>query len=257
MSKVFAGVDDLIDRALGVAAVGTRSPHYRNKTAALLLRSQPASLNTPTLLRQILSLIESNLAAPHARWRTEGGSEENWRWKKQLEFSSRQSVDETTVEKLVALQCDECWVNQVPTASGLMDENSDQHCNIDLVHKRDEDCYEFIELKLDDSTPLFAAFEIVKYTLLLLISRERGQEFRYSKESNPLLWTTSAKLVVLAPPEYYAPYSLKWLEDELDVTLRSFSDSEISLGFTFERMPWPHDRDCQSALKNRSRVYPV
>ena len=48
-----------------------------------------------------------------------------------------------------------------------------------------ENSYEFIELKYDDATPLFAAFEILRYTLLLLTSRERRDDFKYSNERNP------------------------------------------------------------------------
>ena len=255
MSKVFAGVDDLIDRALGVVAVGKSAPHYQHKTAALSLHSKPATLDTPKLFQQILSRIQTNLEVPHARWRTKGGSMENWRWEKKLHLSPHSKVDEKTVEKLISATCGEMWVNQVPTASGLIDEKCDQQCNIDLVHKTGEHCYEFIELKLDGSTPLFAAFEIVKYTLLFLISREQRHVFKYIVELNPLLWASSVHLVVLAPPEFYAPFSLKWLENELDTALKSLPDSEIALGFAFEQMPWPHDSDCQGALKNRSRVY--
>jgi hypothetical protein len=255
MSKVFYGVDDLIDDALGVTCIGTSAPHYRHKKAALLLRSRPESLDTPKLLRQIMTRIHSNLADPQARWRTKGGSEENWRWEKKLDFSYRLHVDEKTVEKLVALNCGECWVNQVPTASGLMDKSSDRLCNIDLALKTAARCYEFIELKLDDSTPLFAAFEIVKYALLFLISRERREEFNYSEESNPLLWASSVHLIVLGPPEYYAPFFLRWLEEEIDKTFVSLSTPEMALRFAFERTPWPHDNDYLTALMSRHPVY--
>jgi hypothetical protein len=256
MSRAYAGVDDLIDRALGVTDVG-KSPHYVHKTAALRLRLKPKSLDTPKLFQQILRRIQTNLAAPHARWQNMGGSEENWRWDKKLIFSLRQTIDEKTMEKLVALDCGEDWVNQVPTASGLMNKNSDKHCNIDLVHKTGERCYEFIELKLDDSTPLFAAFEIVKYSLLFLISRMRREEFKYSLELNPLLWASSVHLVVLGPPEYFTPFSLEWLEEEIDNGLISLSTPEIACRFTFEQTAWPHDKDYRGAMMSRLPVYSV
>jgi len=208
MSKVFAGVDDLIDRALGVSAVGTSSPHYRHKTAALSLRSRISSLATSELIDRMRSQILANLEAPDARWRVMGASLENWRWKKNLKLTPRAVVDEKTIEKLISADCGDCWVNQVPTASGLLDRTSETHCNIDLVKKTGENSYEFIELKYDDSSPLFAAFEILKYSLLLLISRERCEDFKYSHERNPLIWASAVNLIVLAPAEILRPLFL-------------------------------------------------
>jgi hypothetical protein len=255
MSKVFDGVDALIDVALGVQFVGSSPPHYRCKKAALLLSARPDSLDIPKLIDQMRGRIQDNLADPEARWRTMGSSRENWRWKKNLTFAPRLRADEKTVEKLVAANCGECWVNQVPTASGLLDPTSETHCNIDLVCRVGENSYEFIELKYDDSTPLFAAFEILKYALLLLISRERHDDFKYSPDWNPLVWASAVKLIVLAPPGYYDPYSLQWLEKEFNSALALFSTRELALQFAFERMPWPHDQDCRAALGLRERVY--
>jgi hypothetical protein len=255
MSKVFAGVDGLIDHALGVTRFGASIPHYRSKKAALAMRSCPASLNTIELLGQIRSRILGNLDTPDARWRTMGGSWENWRWGKKLKLTPRVSVDEKTVEKLIAADCGDCWVNQVPTASGFLDKTSETHCNIDLVNRVGEHSYEFIELKYDDATPLFAAFEILKYALLFVISRERREDFRYSQERDPLLWAHVVNLVVLAPADYYTPYSFRWLEDELNSALVLMPTPELTLQFVFEKMPWPHDRDCQRALRFRERVY--
>lgn len=255
MSKVFAGVDGLIDIALGVKCVGSSAPHYRCKKAALLLRSRPVSLNAQKLLEQMRCRTQANLTAPEARWRVMGGSRENWRWKKNLTFTPRTVVDEKTIEKLIAAECGDCWVNQVPTASGLLDKTSETHCNIDLVCKTGADAYEFIELKYDDSTPLFAAFEILKYVVLFLISRDRRDDFKYTQEWNPLIWAKAINLVVLAPSDYYAPYSLRWLEEELNSALSRLSTPELVLRFAFEKMPWPHDRDCQHALQSRRSVY--
>ena len=256
MSKVFAGVDDLIDRALGVTAVG-KSPHHVHKTAALMLRSRPSSFDTPKLFQQILSRIHLNLADPKARWRTMGASENNWRWEKMLDISPRRKVDEKTVEKLISATCGEMWVDQVPTASGLLDKDSDKLCDIDLVLKTAARCYEFVELKLDNSTPLFAAFEIVKYALLFLISRERREEFRYSEERNPLLWANSLRLIVLAPPAYYSPLWVKWLEEEIDKTFVLLSTPETAFRFAFEQIPSPLDSVYQTALISRRPVYPA
>lgn len=41
-------------------------------------------------------------------------------------------------------------------AASLPDEKSETHCNIDLVSRVGGNSYEFIELKYDDATPVFA-----------------------------------------------------------------------------------------------------
>ena len=257
MAKVFDGADGLIDQALGVNHVGTSQHHYQSKKAALLLHSRPITFRATELIEQILTQIHANLEAPQARWREMGGSWENWRWKKNPNFTHRSVVDEKTVEKLIARDCGESWVNQVPTASGLLDRSSETHCNIDLVNKTGEFSYEFIELKYDHATPLFAAFEILKYLALFLVSRERREGLKYALELRPLIWARSDHAIVLGPPDYYAPYSFRWLEQDLDAALVRLSTPDLALRFSFEKMPWPHDSDCQNALKSRSRVYSV
>ena len=137
MPKVFSGVDELIDTALRISHIGA-APHYRHKQAALSLPSKPGVLNTPQLLRRIVSQIESNLDAPDARWRTNGASQQNWRWKQYTDYTPREYVDEKTVERLIVSQCGCCWANQVPTGSGLMDAFGEKLCNLDLVHRLGE-----------------------------------------------------------------------------------------------------------------------
>jgi hypothetical protein len=255
MSKVFAGVDGLIDFALGVEGVGLSAPHYRFKKAGLLLRSRPASFNLYELIEQMRYRIQANLADPEARWRVKGGSWQNWWWEKNPTFMPRAVADEKTVEKLIATDCADCWVNQVPTASGLLDKASETHCNIDLVNRVGKNSYEFVELKYDDASPLFAAFEILKYAVLLVISRDRREDFKYSHERNPLIWASAVRLIVLAPPDYYTPYSVRWLEEEMNSALSRLSTPGMALAFAFEKMPWPHDRDCRTALRFREPVY--
>jgi hypothetical protein len=212
------------------------------------LRSRPSSIKTIELIARMQGQILAIPEDPDARWRAKGGSEKNWRWEKKPKITPRAVVDEKAV-------CDECWVNQVPTASGLLDRTSETHCNIDLVRRTAENSYEFIELKYNDATPIFAAFEILKYSLLLLISRERHEDFKYSHERNPLLWAHTVNLIVLTLANYYAPYYFQWLEEKFNSALARLSTPELALRFDFEKMPWPHDRDCQRALRFRERVY--
>ena len=194
--------------------------------------------------------METNLNSENARWLVRGPSKENWRWTKNLKWSPRAEVDEKTIEKLISQECGPDWVNQVPTASGLLNHAGEKRCSIDLVWRireaeyefielkyRDswrirEAEYEFIELKYRDSTPLFAAFEVVKYGMLYLLSRKHISLLGYTMAFNPLLWAKVVHLVVLAPPEFYLQYKLKWLEDDLLSALECLShdDSRSSFG---------------------------
>ena len=245
----------LLTRIPGVQRIGSLPPHYRHKSEPVAELPSPGRAEYSAVDWRSLPPIETNLECPEARWRIMGGASENWRWKKNLKFTPRLRVDEKTVEKLIARDCGECWVNQVPTASGLLDGTSETHCNIDLVCRVGENSYEFIELKEDDSTPLFAAFEAIKYLMLFVVSRRRRDELKYSIERNPLLWANSVRTVVLAPPQYYDRFGLKWLEEELILALSTLSNANLTLEFTFERMDRLYDEDAARAIQTRRRVY--
>jgi hypothetical protein len=89
------------------------------------------------------------------------------------------------------------------------------------VHNLAHGVWEFIELKVNSDTPLYAAMEILQYGLLFLFSRHHQQELQYDT-SKELLQATQIHLKVLAPSRYYtsnragAPYQLQWLEESLN-----------------------------------------
>jgi len=256
MAKIFDGVDDLIDRSLGITQVGTASPHYRCKQAALGVLNRPVGFNAAELLAKISFQLETNLNSENARWLVKGPSKENWRWTKNLNWSLRAKVDEKTIEKLISQECGPDWVNQVPTASGLLNHAGEKSCSIDLVWRIREAEYEFIELKYRDSTPLFAAFEVVKYGMLYLLSRKHVSLLGYTIAFNPLLWAKVVHLVVLAPPEFYLQYKLKWLEDDLLSALECLGYDDLTIKFRFDEMPWPQDLNCRDSIERRRPVYP-
>ncbi|HET7183076.1 MAG TPA: hypothetical protein VFI82_00215 [Terriglobales bacterium] len=252
MAAIFEGVDDLIDRALGIAHIGN-APHYRHKTSALLLRSRPLGLNVPSLLDGIRNKLYQNWSLGQER-RARRGSAENWRWEKKTWISNSNSSVEKQCEKAIALECGDDWVNQVPTASGLIDGKSERHCDIDLVHRCGPSAYEFIELKYEDATPLFAAFELLKYGMLYVFSHDFMMELGYTFEEKPVLAAREVHLCVLAPADYYAGFTLDWLEKELNLGLRTIGGSAYRMDFRFEKMDWPDGGDVVSALATRSRV---
>jgi hypothetical protein len=162
MSTIFEGVDTLIDQHLDVLGVGTNLPHHRYRACLRRLNAKPESFDISKLLNGIANILKTN-------WDKNGkrrGSKENWRWEKQLYIGDANQSREKKLEKAIAARCGEDWINQVPTASGLTSSLGGKHCNIDLVHRLPDETCEFIELKYDCDTPLFAAFEVLKYGLL-------------------------------------------------------------------------------------------
>lgn len=254
MAAIFEGVDDLIDQALGVTRIGTTAPHYRHKSSALALNGKPPYFSASAILRAALDRIYENWHTAQ-RISPRRASAENWRWKKQLHISDKNKSPEKQVEKRIAAICDENWVNQVPTASGLVNSSSEQHCNIDLVHRISANQIEFIELKYDSDTPLFAAFEILKYALLYVFSRAFAKELGYPFQGNPILDACFVRLCVLAPPEYYRSYMLDWLQPELNAGLSSLGLNGYKMDFRFESMPWPYDGDVGRALASRCPLF--
>jgi hypothetical protein len=255
MAAIFEGVDDLIDQALGVSHVGS-APHYRHKTAALLLGLKPPSLNMANLLDSIRNELFQNWSQGQER-RRRRASPKNWRWKKNPRIAKANTSVEKRCEKAIAAQCGGDWVNQVPTASGLINGTSERHCNIDLVHRAGPHEYEFLELKYGDGTPLFAAFEILKYGMLYVFSRAFMMELGYTFEEKRVLAAHDVHLCVLAPAEYYSGFEVKWLEDEINIGLRALTAGRYRVDFRFESMRWPLDGNVMSAIASRSRVYKV
>ena len=134
----------------------------------------------------------------------------------------------------------EDWFNQVPVASGLINDRSDKRRAIDLVHQREDGSYEFIELKVDSDTPLYAAMEILQYAILYMFAR-RNERIRGAASEKRLLEATAIHLRVLAPCHYYNGYEqLDRLEDEICKGINRFLEREkitLQMDFAFEAFP--------------------
>lgn len=240
MAAIFDGVDELIDRALRVTDIG-KAPHYQHKASGLRLISKPYGLNCHELWATMLTRIEKNWICSQESGLNRPGSRQNWRFEKQEYISSANSSIEKLIEKAIAVDCDETWVNQVPTASGLIDSTSERHCNLDLVHRVGEDAFEFIELKNNSDTPVYAAFELLKYAAIYCFSRKNASVLGYDIDQKFLLTAKRVQLCVLAPFSYYGPYRVEWLQTELNRALAAAPPTceGLSLDFRFEYYRWP------------------
>jgi hypothetical protein len=255
--STFNGLYDIVDRHLDITDVGTSAPHYAHKTSALRLSKKPPNkFDSKRMLDEMLNHLVTNWQESSCR-RESGPSSKNWRWEKQLDISPNNTSPEKTLEKKIVSISSNDWVNQVPTASGLFDESNDKQRNIDLVHRRNTREYEFIELKVNNPTPLKAAIQVVQYAILYTFAR-----FNYSsvqQQKQELLQAETILLCVLAPLRYYSGYNLHWLVDSLNTGLKPFLDTHhlnLNMNFQFMAFPqdftWPcSDQECQVALKKR------
>lgn len=250
MPTIFEGVDILIDEHLDVLCVGT-APHHRHKRCLAKLDDKPESFEIPNLLEGIASIFKTN-------WEKNGrrrGLKENWRWKKQLYIHDANQGREKQFEKAIVAKCGHEWVNQVPTASGLTGGAAGKHCNIDLVHRLPDETCEFIELKYECDTPLYAAFEILKYGLLYVFTRQHLNDLTVLPEKN-LFAVTHVRLRVVAPAIYYTGCRLDWLPLEINRGLAdALSKEDFRMDLKFESVCWPRDDDVCASIRSRTNVF--
>jgi hypothetical protein len=254
--SILSGVNEVIDSALDLKRIG-KAPHHKHKESYLKLAKEPMKeFDASALIEEIYEKIGNNWdnSTYHKM------SEENWRFEKKRGISNENDSPEVGLERAIINIPQELWpdaadwVNQVPTASGLVDPNADGSRRIDLVHKCGDKEYEFIEIIVGSDTPLYAAIEILKYGILYVFAREHAGASRYIKKQSELLEATNIHLRVLAPANYYAPYNLSWLEKSIDKGLTSFLSKRkhslnLEMKFRFETLsltltrssPWVPD----------------
>lgn len=257
---IFAGVDDFIDRSLGIDGVGS-APHHRHRRSALQLSRAPvAGLDPWPFVAQLYATVEGNglrsVRTP---------SVENWRVRKMTDVGPNNPSEEKQLEKAMACDLGPAWTNQMPTASGLVTSGERQR-NVDLVRRVGAREFEFIELKVGSDTPLYAAFEILKNGLTYLYSRRRRTDLGYCESDHAPLWADVVHLRVLAPESYYDGYDFAWLEPFLNAGLARAVDPTVDgalrMDFCFEHFPAefvPSARgpSLAAAVARRERVYPA
>lgn len=240
--SILNDVNDLIDFALGVEKIGSW-PHHEHDSSCLQLSESPMmGFDASDLIAKVYKKIGENWDA--TKYHTK--SKENWRFKKNKGIDGDNGPEVRLERAIVNVPHEvwrdaECWVNQVPVASGLVDPHADGPRKIDLVHKCDGNTYEFIELKIGSNTPLYAAMEILKYGVLYIFCRQekRVSPFIYIHEKKNLLQADKIHLRVLAPAKYYEKYNLLWLEEKLNDGLKTFLTDrkcEFEMDFKFESL---------------------
>lgn len=236
--SILHGVNKLIDSSLGLKNVG-KPPQYKHKESCKNLKYLNATV-LPVLVGEIYEKIQNNWEnSKHYK------SDENWRLIPQRRISKNNDSPEVRLERDIVNIPDtiwpevENWFNQVPVASGLVDRQADGSRRIDLVHKCNDNAYEFIELKVASNTPLYAAMEILQYGVLYLFARAHPKAKESFTNKTDLLQAKSINLEVLAPPSYYEGYNFAWLEEHIDRGLAEFlskTSLELEMKFSFKQL---------------------
>ena len=230
--SLFDGVDAAVCAVLGVARLTIANLKHRSALHDLGRLEQVP----PGSVAAALDTIASNWERC-ARAGLGSASRENWRWCEPQTYINKEKnrSAEVVLERAIVTAFHaahrEDWANQVPVASGVVRSSAERRRAIDLVHERGDGHYEFIELKIASDTPLYAAFEIISYVGVWLLSRN-------DECGKPLLEARRIDARVLAPAAYYAPFSLGRIEQILNQELRDYGARYgTALSFGFEVLP--------------------
>jgi hypothetical protein len=224
-SSLLDGVEKAVVDLLGITST-------RHRSALLKL----GAVDGPALVELVFRQIRVNydIAGSSAR---KNRSRENWRWQSlQPQIAPHNRSPEVAVERAIAAACARMgrtdWANQVPVASGLMDGASGGRRAIDLVRRRGERHFEFIELKIDSDTPLYAAVEIIGYACPWIIAK--GDR---PAHASAILDSERVDLRVLAPADYYSSFALSALNSALNNGVSALGLRHgVTLSFAFEQL---------------------
>ena len=257
--SILKDVGKIIDEELGLTNCGIgKEPHYKHKASCQRLSEfLPPTFDATALIKKIYAQVICNWKKG-IKYRP---STENWRFEPRENIDARNDDPEIKLERAIVrtqTQPPVNWANQTPTSSGFVGQRADKHRNIDLIHRCEDGVYEFIELKVDSDTPLYAAMEILQYAVLYIFYRENAQEMKSrSAKQKPLREATVIHLRVLAPFNYYEGYNLDWLEESICRGLKAFlagRTPKLQMDFRFDAFPpWFSSDHAKAICKDLSK----
>jgi hypothetical protein len=232
MEGLFTNADTLISEALSL------KPHQklRQKTISRNVELSPETvINIEALVPKLYAQIEQN-------WQGRLPSKPNWQLRRVTSLAAHNLSPEVLLERAIVILAQrgllEGWYNQMPIASGLINQNFDKKAAVDWV-RYNGDSAELIELKCTSDTPLYAAFEILRYGLAYLFCYLHRKEFGF--EDYPLMQLHKLSLKVLAPHEFYNQHDLSLLATALETGLRQLFHEKtrcvLETGFSFSSFP--------------------
>lgn len=257
--NILKDVGEIIDEALSLKSCGIgKVPHYKHKASCRKLSVlPPATFDATALIEKIYDKVKSN-------WKkgiNYRPSTKNWRFEPRTNIDVRNGDPEIKLERAIVstkTQPHINWANQTPTSSGFAGQRADKHRNIDLIHRCEDGAYEFIELKVNSDTPLYAAMEILQNGVLYIFYRENEQKMKGGLASQKfLLEATVIHLRVLAPYIYYKEYKLGWLEESICNGLKAFlagRTPKLQMDFKFDAFPpWFNSDHAKAICKDLSK----
>ena len=245
---ILGGVGDEINRWLGCL-----DSFHKDRAFRELGQRSFRDLECLPLFNETYRLIGQNWDGQAAR------SKQLWRWKPNPNCSEKRTEkSEVRLERAIiglasegCLKFEDCdWANQMPTSSGLSPtipgtrSNKNGPRNIDLIRRRSPTEYDFIELKIADKHPLYAAMEILCYAMLYIFCREKKATLQIENANNRnLLCANTVHLRVLAPVEFYQRCRVEWLSELETVFNRGIAqfaaskESGLKMDFRFDQFP--------------------
>lgn len=230
VAGIFGGMDKIISSFFGLR------DHQTLKHRAVSRRlNNPENRDFSTLIFDLYACIEANHIGRQP-------SRQNWRSERVTTLSDQNKSPEVLLERAVAMLSESDtlpdWLNQVPVASGFVDDRTDKRAAIDLV-KLENGTAKFVELKWASDTPAYAAFEVLRYGLVYLFSRVNAEKLGYADQQ--LMRVAHVDLQVVAPAVFFDKHDLGWLERGLDKAVQGFSrkmtEDQLAMRFKFLAMP--------------------
>ncbi len=231
-SGIFDGTDTVIASFFGLRD----NQHLKQRSVSRGLN------DTGTGDRDFLALVSDLYDCIEANHSGRQPSRENWRSKRVTTLADHNKSPEVLLERAVAMLGETGtlpgWLNQVPVASGLVDDRSDKRAALDLVELKDETA-RFVELKWESDTPAYAAIEVLRYGLVYLFCRINAAEFDYTDRR--LMRVGRVDLQVVAPTAFFEKHDLGWFERGLDLAVGSLSSQktsgQLAMGLEFLAIP--------------------
>jgi hypothetical protein len=257
---LFAGVREVVDQVLDV-------DDYATRRAALLLSKRGLGQGSGALVQRLFKVLDQDwiVALSNAQ-----PSRQNFRWRcPQTYIANDNASAEVSLERALICALRDAdrhdWSNQVPLISGIAGSHAFKRRAIDLVQRRGERSFEFVELKIESDTPVLAAIEILAYGLLWLLSHRDRQRLGYA---GPIPDAQDVGLSVLAPQEYYRRYSVGGVATTINDGLLALGQQQgVTMEFRFTAFPpsfsWatrpggpprPHGADLIALLDHREAV---
>jgi hypothetical protein len=235
--------------------------------ALRLLKAIRPDADLSGLVAELFEKIRDN-------WARSGKNERgasNWRWEpRSKKLGRRETMWERKLRRAGNGKPSKGrWGNQIPTGSGLspVGERTTDNTDLDETKKRPRNTGHIdlaycdgagrlllIEFKLNADNPVFAALQLVRYALMLILARENELKMKDSR------WRDAKKidLRVLAPSNFDCPshkqfydqrYQIQWFEKCLNGAVQQFgAKHHLELSFGFRTFDWTSKPKSERAL---------